>query len=77
VSGTRKSAAKRPGRGATAPAWVEPVGNTCPPSHPVKAKLSSRLFHLPGMFAYERTRPDRCYRDEDAAAADGLRRAKR
>jgi hypothetical protein len=43
----------------------------------VKAKLSSRLFHLPGMFAYARTRPDRCYRDEAAAVADGLTRAKR
>jgi len=67
----------RRSRTKPAPAWVEPVGNTCPPSHPVKAKLASRLFHLPGMFAYERTRPDRCYRDEEAALADGLRKAKR
>ena len=49
----------------------------CPPSHPIKAKLASRLFHLPGMFAYDRTRPDRCYRDETGAVADGLTRAKR
>jgi hypothetical protein len=49
----------------------------CPQTHPVKAKLSSKLFHLPGMFAYDRTKADRCYRDETAAAADGLTRAKR
>jgi len=67
-----------PRRPAPEPArWVEPVGGVCPPSHPIKAKLASRLFHLPGMFAYDRTRPDRCYRDETGAVADGLTRAKR
>jgi hypothetical protein len=50
---------------------------TCPPTHPVKAKLISQLFHLPGMFAYNRTRADRCYVDADAALADGLQPAKR
>ncbi len=60
-----------------ATAWVEPSGDVCPTSHPVKAKLSSKIFHLPGMLNYERTRPDRCYRDGDAAEADGLRPAKR
>jgi hypothetical protein len=29
------------------------------------------------MLNYLRTRPDRCYRDADAAEADGLRAAKR
>jgi len=58
-------------------AWVQPEGSGCPVSHPVKAKLSSRLFHLPGMFAYQRTVPDRCYLDAAAAEADGLTRAKR
>ena len=57
--------------------WVEPEDDVCPPSHPVKGKLSSGLFHLPGMSAYNRTRPDRCYADEMAAASDGLTRAKR
>ncbi len=62
---------------ATAPLWVEPEGGVCPSSHPVKAKLASGLFHLPGMFAYDRTRPDRCYADEASASEDGLTRAKR
>jgi len=57
--------------------WVEPQGAFCPSSHPVKAKLSSSIFHLPGMTAYERTTPDRCYTDAAAAEADGLRQAKR
>lgn len=58
-------------------AWVEPDGGVCPVSHPVKAKLRSAVFHLPGMVAYARTTPDRCYRDEAAALADGLRKATR
>lgn len=63
---------------AAGPAWVEPgPDGACPPSHPIKAKLRSKLFHLPGMLAYDRTNPDRCYRDEAAAEADGLTRAKR
>jgi hypothetical protein len=58
--------------------WVEPqAGGACPDGYPVKAKLASGIFHAPGMLAYDRTTPDRCYRDEAAAEADGLRKAKR
>lgn len=60
-----------------APTWVEPTGAVCPTSHPVKAKLSSKIFHVPGSASYDRTHPDRCYVDADAAEADGLRPAKR
>lgn len=56
---------------------MAPVDGTCPDGYPVKAKLRSGIFHPPGMSAYDRTAPDRCYRDGDAAAADGLRVAKR
>jgi hypothetical protein len=76
----RKRAAKKAAAppAQVAPAWVVPdPGGICPTTHPVKGKLSSKLFHLPGMFAYNRTNPDRCYRDEEAAEADGLRKAKR
>ncbi len=62
---------------ATERLWVEPEDGVCPASHPVKAKLASGLFHLPGMAAYNRTRPDRCYTDEASATEDGLTRAKR
>ncbi|HSO94714.1 MAG TPA: hypothetical protein VLV81_01595 [Acidimicrobiia bacterium] len=61
----------------TSPAWREPVDGVCPASHPVKAKLRSGIYHRPGGQSYERTRPDRCYRDDAAAEADGLRAAKR
>lgn len=71
-----KPAKKAAGTRAAA-AWVEPVGSVCPPSHPVKAKLASRLYHLPGMFAYARAVPDRCYATPEQAEADGLTRAKR
>lgn len=69
--------ATKAGKAATARSWVEAEGSVCPVSHPVKAKLSSGLFHLPGMVAYDRTTPDRCYRDAAEAEADGLTRAKR
>ena len=65
--------------GTTAPesTWVEPDGDHCPPTHPVKAKIASGIYHVPGGQMYERTTPDRCYRDAAAAAADGLRASKR
>jgi hypothetical protein len=57
---------------------VEPSSDgLCPQTHPVKAKLSSKIFHLPGMFAYDRTKPDRCYAVEADAVTDGFRKAKR
>jgi hypothetical protein len=62
---------------ATDQPWAAPVGGTCPEGYPVKAKLRSGIYHLPGMSAYERTTPDRCYPTADAAVADGLRPAKR
>jgi hypothetical protein len=57
--------------------WAEPNDDgTCPVSHPIKGKTSSGIYHLPGGANYERTHPDRCYSDEDAALRDGLRRSK-
>jgi hypothetical protein len=56
---------------------TEPVEGTCPASHPVKGKLTSGIYHLPGGLNYERTRADRCYVDAAAAESDGLRPAKR
>ena len=57
--------------------WREPVDGACPPGYEIKAKLSSGIFHEPGMVNYARTTPDRCYASADAAVADGLRPAKR
>jgi hypothetical protein len=57
--------------------WMEPVDGVCPESHPVKAKLGSGIYHLPGSALYDRTVPDRCYLDAAAAEADGLRASKR
>jgi len=57
---------------------VEPdADGNCPVAFPIKGKLSTGIFHRPGAFAYDRTRADRCYRDDDAAEADGLRASKR
>ena len=78
---TARKAAKTaaPGRASTpsGSGWVDAEDGACPQSHPVKAKLASRIFHLPGMAFYDRTRADRCYADEAAAEADGLTRSKR
>jgi hypothetical protein len=58
--------------------WVECNGSgECPATHPVKGKLSSGIYHVPGGQNYERTNADRCYVDTAAAEADGLRAAKR
>jgi hypothetical protein len=66
-----------PRAAATPHAWVAPVNGGCPVSHPVKAKLSSGIFHVPGGQNYDRTKPDRCYLDAAAAEADGLRKSLR
>ena len=58
-------------------AWVEPEDGACPVTHPVKAKIASGIFHVPGGLSYERTRADRCYLDAAGAESDGLRPAKR
>jgi hypothetical protein len=54
--------------------FVAPADDgSCPASHPVKAKLSSGIFHEPGSRFYSVTRAQRCYLDAEAATADGLR----
>ena len=58
------------------PAWIEPVNGACPPTHPIKVKTTSGIYHVPGGQFYERTRPERCYVDAAAAEADGYRAAK-
>lgn len=59
-------------------AWVEPTADGgCPDGYPVKAKLSSKIFHVPEGALYERTVADRCYATAEAAEADGLRASKR
>lgn len=58
--------------------WVAPEDDgSCPAGYPVKAKLRSGVYHLEGMAAYARTRPDRCYPSAEAAEAGGFRRALR
>ena len=73
--GTRGPVAAVP---AVAPTttWVDPVDGACPPGFPVKVKLSSGIFHVPGGRFHERTSPDRCYATPAAAEADGYRPAK-
>jgi len=57
--------------------WVAANDGVCPQTHPIKAKLSSKIFHTPASRNYSRTKADRCYPDEASAQADGLRPAQR
>ena len=68
---------ERPVAAPSLPSWVEPQDKACPLTHPVKAKQSSNIFHVPGGLNYDRTVPDRCYRDEAAAVADGFVKSRR
>lgn len=79
ASGTEASGTEATGAEANgAHLWADPdEEGTCPASHPIKAKLGSGVFHLPGMANYDRTKADRCYPDDATAEADGLRQAKR
>jgi len=63
--------------GTEAVVWVLPKDGTCPEGYPVKAKVASRIYHVPGGTSYARTSPDRCYATPADAEADGFRPAKR
>lgn len=73
-----KPATRRATQGSSNGSWVKPDGSgLVPASHPVKAKVSSRVYRVPGMPGYERSVPDRCYESPEAAEADGFTRATR
>lgn len=69
--------APRSGPVQFAPGGVEPVDGACPSGYPIKAKSSSKIFHVPGGSSYDRTVPDRCYATEADAEADGYRKSQR
>jgi hypothetical protein len=73
----RKSPTGKAGEPPGERIWVPANDGVCPQSHPVKAKLSSKIFHTPASRNYSRTKADRCYPDETSAQADGLRPAQR
>ncbi len=56
--------------------WVPPIDGACPDGYPIKANDNSGIFHVPGGRFYNRTVPERCYANADAALADGYRQAK-
>jgi hypothetical protein len=62
--------------GTEAP-WVLPKDGACPEGYPVKAKVASGIYHVPGGLSYARTTPDRCYASAADAEVDGFRPAKR
>jgi hypothetical protein len=57
--------------------WVAAGEGLQPPEgFPVKVKVSSGIFHVPGGRFYDRTNADRFYATADAAVADGYRQSK-
>jgi hypothetical protein len=60
----------------SAAGWIEASDRDPPESHPVKVKMSSGIYHVPGGSSYDRTRADRWYRDTATAESDGYRAAK-
>ena len=73
---TMRPAAKPHVASAVAQSWVPSVDGACPDGYPIKANDNSGIFHVPGGRFYERTVPERCYATEEAAVADGYRKAK-
>jgi hypothetical protein len=57
--------------------WIVPgPDGAIPASHPVKVKVSSGIFHVPGGRFYERTTADRLYPNAQSAEAAGYRPSK-
>jgi hypothetical protein len=63
--------------------WVElpeavilATDRDCSPDFPIKGNLPSRVYHLPDQPTYERTIPELCFADEDAAVSAGFRPAR-
>lgn len=57
-----------------------PQGGSCAASEPVKGNISQsgeKIYHQPGDAFYERTVPEECFSDGQAAEAAGYRAAKR
>ena len=58
-------------------AWIVPgPDGAVPDSHPIKVKVSSGIFHVPGGRFYERTTADRLYPNAESAEAAGYRPSK-
>ena len=73
---TATTAPDAPAPDAPAPAWVDGSDGDPPAGYPIKLKVSSGIFHVPGGRFYERTNPDRWYATAEAAIADGYRQSK-
>ena len=65
------------GSGSETTPWVDgSTADVAPDGFPVKVKISSGIFHVPGGRFYERTNADRWYSTTEAAEADGYRQSK-
>lgn len=72
----------RPAAPSVAPAGgnCAPVGRLCPADCPVKGNLSAKgdkIAHAPGGQFYDRTSPEACFADLEAAAKAGFRASRR
>jgi hypothetical protein len=44
----------------------------CPPGYPIKGNMPSQLYHEPGQLSYNRTIPEVCFRNAEAAESAGF-----
>lgn len=47
----------------------------CPPDHPIKGNLPSRIYHLAEQSTYQRTDAEICFASESAAVTAGFRKS--
>jgi hypothetical protein len=52
---------------------VKGVDGVCPPDFPIKGNASSKVYHVPGLPSYEKTKAEWCFSSEDTAISFGYR----
>jgi hypothetical protein len=52
---------------------VKGTDGVCPPDFPIKGNASSKVYHVPGLPSYEKTRAEWCFPTEEDAVSFGYR----
>ncbi len=52
---------------------VKGVDGVCPPDYPIKGNASSKVYHVPGLLSYDKTKAEWCFPTEEDAVSFGYR----
>ncbi len=52
---------------------VRGADGVCPPGYPIKGNASSKIYHVPGLVSYEKTKAEWCFPSENDAVSFGYR----